>query len=516
MGLGTQTCSVVADKALITGVTAVTTAAANGVEHLCSDPDTFQPRVRKSTLTPQAAAPATAVADAPDVPATGISAGGITLQGPQIFYFLVRHGCDPEKLWHCWLSQTAHVKAFGDGNWQQFCATQLLHLHKSIMAAFATASKKLPATMTSVTNLIDPYMPFSQYPAQFTCDQTYRAKESPSFSVTVAKDPKEIFDGICNAVLSYFDPENLQIRNKKGDEALFNCPLTLVVFQVTATNVTITAYPQSRQDLLYPLQWETPIELPRWLRVVNATIPYAITAVKIIIAPSSGHFLPEGMCTVRDGHMYCHSSDTPSVIFSQPTDCATPAVCVAEAEKLMHAYQPQPITWSGSLPDGHQAECRLTSSPLAGFDAQPDTEFACMAIAPNGTRYAVCVTYAPIWDTRQVQPLSSSTALMLLDHQPSDVHADVHEPTSRVLLAQPMKRLGTSLEELRIEVPKGETPRVQRRIITLDSFGHPNTWESSTETPPVQISLIGNHLVIGDGSIRIPSIRIPLVIQQSI
>lgn len=316
-------CSWVADKTATSVITTLPFAAMHLAEKLLPA-DTPELRVRKGSL--MAISPATK--SSADEPVSVKTTHGVAMHiaGPQIHYFLTSYGCNLEKLWHRKLSQIAQIKASKNGNWQKLCIQQLAHLCTNITSAFNAAVKKLPTEATKISDLLDSYMPFGQYPQQFTIDTKYREHEQPSFSRTVVKNPQAIFSGIRDAVLSYFDPNNLQIRSTKGDEAIFNCPITPVfIKKIDESNFTITAYPQSRQDLLYPCQWESPVKLPRWFHVASKVIPYAILLQQIIRTKSSAYFAQDGvMCTTHDNSMTCSDGS----IFS--TTCTSHASCAHE------------------------------------------------------------------------------------------------------------------------------------------------------------------------------------------
>ncbi|KKQ48327.1 MAG: hypothetical protein US69_C0027G0016, partial [candidate division TM6 bacterium GW2011_GWF2_38_10] len=121
--LAPQTCSTLADKTAHTALTAATIVATSCIEQLVPH-DQPQLRVTKKSLIPQTNA------DLPtDMPMESVAAtsqfstiGSTVIQGPQIAYFLVKNGCDTEKLWNRFLSQSQQIKASGEGNWRQLCA----------------------------------------------------------------------------------------------------------------------------------------------------------------------------------------------------------------------------------------------------------------------------------------------------------------------------------------------------------------------------------------------------------
>lgn len=302
-----ETCSYVADK-----TTTITLAAASFLGTKCveyalgKDNKNPQLRVKKSSLINQKNPNKTEISNTTQPNVNVLARMSIEIKGPQLYYFLAKNDCNVEQLWHQALNQTQQVKAFSDENWQKFCVQQLVQLQKNIAKTFTDVSRKLPHIMTTLTNLIHPHMPFGQYPQQFTLNKKYLEQETVTFSCSVAKNPQEIFKGIQQAVCSYFSPENINIRNSKDDEAILNPPLTPIFINVGDMNVTINAYPQSRQDHMYQQQYEKVVELPKWFNVVSTILPYAIIIGNVFLSKSSNFFMPDGtMCVLKNGHMYC-------------------------------------------------------------------------------------------------------------------------------------------------------------------------------------------------------------------
>jgi hypothetical protein len=332
----TTMCSYVADKTAAMALTATSLAATKIAEAL-SPHDAPPLRVKKNSFIPQTTQPRPSTNE-PQIAKT-TSSKNIELEGPQITYFLAKYGYDIETLWGNLLTQSKQLKESKRGNWQKFCEKQLLQLRQNISDAFDVAAEKLPTVINStITDVVHGLMPFSTYPLKYKLHLGNLAKEQPSFSCTAAKNPKDIFEGLKTAVLSYFDPINLEKRNSKGDDACFNCPITPIFLEIKDKEVTILAYPQSRQDLLYPYQFEKTTTLPKWLRVASSSIPYALILGQILYSKPSGYFLPDGtLCMPQNGQMYCSNGE------AIQTQCASTFSCIREISTRITSKQQQAL-----------------------------------------------------------------------------------------------------------------------------------------------------------------------------
>jgi hypothetical protein len=313
-------CSYVGDKTALLLFFIICSIAEHFIvnDNTCTNPlrirAQIQPRIPKILISPE----------------KSIIPCGTELNGAQILWFLIKNGFDIEKEWNIGLKkyreelaidkQRTNCKpyrlsfkglAFGNEkeekkfpeimfgsskNGAHFRDFTLPKLSKMIRATFLRAEKKLQKIFpNSPVELLKSLMPFRTYPQKFQINKNQQYKENPSF-IKNCNSSCDIFFGIEEAILSYLKKENLETRYAKGDQSVFLMPFTPVFIQKNndLKTFTIYAYPDSRQDLLYPEQWEQEIKVPKWVAWAQEAIPYGLMGYSLFSQSPSYLFMPDG------------------------------------------------------------------------------------------------------------------------------------------------------------------------------------------------------------------------------